>query len=93
MLFPLLPSRHRGLLLVEILVKRVLHSSEAGTMPATWAELRRCLVVVLEWFEEALPDNTENSLVPFAIRRWQELAAKLPLPLPPDDAERTELLG
>lgn len=61
-------------------------------MPATWAELRRCLVVVLEWFEDALPDNTENSLVPFAIRHWQQLAANLP-PLPPNAAERTELLG
>ncbi len=69
-----------------------LHSLGPGTMPATWAELRGCLAALLDHL--ATPSSTvvDDERVMGAIKRWQALAADLP-PLPPDDQERTELLG
>lgn len=61
-------------------------------MPATWADLRGCLAVLLDHFEYDTPAIRDGDRFKDAARRWLELADDLP-PLPPEDAERTELLG
>ncbi len=68
------------------------HFSEPGTMPATWAELRGSLAALLDWLESAPSVDKDMKCVPDVFERWQGLAADLP-PLPPNDAERSELLG
>ncbi len=69
-----------------------LSSAEPGTMPATWAELHSCLAALLDQFTHNSSAVVDVKRVCDATARWQALTDDL-LPLPPDDAERTELLG
>ncbi len=61
-------------------------------MPATWTELRGCLASLLDWYASAPSAATDMVCSSDAFQRWQALTDDLS-PLPPDDAERTELLG
>ncbi len=69
------------------------HSSEPGTMPATWAELRSCLAALLGHFAPTPSAVVDLERFADAAERWRALAADPPLLPPDDDAEQIELLG